>query len=472
MNPKKLLLNFENKYKFLYDIEIKGVPIYAGLRDGVLHRLENGRAVDTDCLNEKGRVFFRRMIDSWFKLYKFRNAQTLVFTSSMFRRDYGRNLAAEFLTEKYPGTVIFEWPSRTESYDSSYFSDEMRDRYCPLDFYSLRYGIYIKIHRRQYEALYRQYSDKIKMLFAETPTDLSQNERAAVDYLLEAIPDSCASTTISHTVFEKLFKRYKNVKYAIDFWGGARENIIPVLPNSPESIELQHGIISNHHQGYIYPPYANRTCARFFDRKLLLYGEKTKELLIRDSIFKADNIEVIGNPRIAIYKKIMQRSEKEKSWILFASQPYEQDGITSDYYETVIAYLKEIQKVLDTDQRWSGKRLAVKLHPRESNRAKDKYAAGIPGVMVFGNDTQLYELLSQSYLQITVSSTSLYEAAEFGTPTVVIPYNGINSESVYGFVPLEITAARKVAELFERLADKNDYKNYLEYLQEKSKLYM
>ena len=134
------LYDFEKKYSFLYEIEWNGVPVYTCFRDSVSLIL-SGEANNNEAEYqvEKGKIYLRRIWDSFWKIRKLKKAKTLIFTSTMFRRDYGRNLAAEYLMDKYPDGVVFEWPSRTDLYDIAYFQDDRKDRYCPLDFYILLY---------------------------------------------------------------------------------------------------------------------------------------------------------------------------------------------------------------------------------------------------------------------------------------------------------------------------------------------
>ena len=244
MNQRELLFAFENKYQFLYDIQVNGVPIYTCLRDGVCARLQGKRIEAETDSGEKGKVYIRRILDSWRKLHKFRKKKTLIFTSAVYRRDKGRNLAAEYLLERYPDAVIFEWPSRNEAYDSAYSSDEIKGQYCPLEFYIIFYKFFCKIHRKQYKKMYQECEKQIVDAFDKCKNEFEQHEQETIKYLLQEIPASYASTNMSQVVFAKLFKGYRDVEYAIDFWGSARENIIPVLPSKPQSIELQHGIIT------------------------------------------------------------------------------------------------------------------------------------------------------------------------------------------------------------------------------------
>lgn len=468
MSPKELLVAFESKYPFLYDQEVNGVPLYTCHRDSVLALLRGGAGKNATYTEEKGCIYPRRILDSAVKLLRFRGRKTLVFTSAMYRRDNGRNLAAEYLLEKYPDGVIFEWPHRVEAYDSAYFADENRDRYCPLDFYLVIYKLYARIFKKKYDAMVRQFRVELTEAFEKAPASENEREQAAIDYLMEQLPESCGQTACSQAVFRWLFKGYRKVERAIDFWGSARENIIPVLPGEPESIELQHGVITAHHPGYMYPSFLKGKHSRFFDRTLLVYGEKTKQQLTRDSVFTPEQVCVIGNPRIIRYKALFAPRDAKRRLILFTSQPYEQDGVAVGYYDNAIAYLKQLQACPG----WADYTLAVKLHPRENDGAAELYRKALPDVPVYGNASQLYELLCQSVLQVTVSSTSLYEAAEFDTPTLAIAFAGEDHRAIFGFTPWIAQTPEDLPDLMDRLSDPAQRAEYTAYLKEMTKQYM
>lgn len=469
MNQRELLYEFEEKYDFLYKIQSNGVPIYAGLRDGVAKcLLGNTDNVVTEFSERKGHIYPKRILDSFFKLHKFCDSKTLVFTSTVFRRDKGRNLAAEYLMERYSDTVVFEWPGRTDTYDYAYFSDQKRDYYCPLDFYLVCYKFYAQLHKKKFKHLVCQCKEELSAYFASEPIAFEANEQTAVAYIMENMPESYATTVMSQKVFKWLFRHYKHVEQAVDFWGSARENIIPVLPSKPKSIELQHGIITAIHPGYLYPDIAKGSSDSFFGRTLLVYGEKTKKLLMEQSIFCEEQIEIIGNPRIQMYNKCFELKSSERKLILFTSQCYGQD----EYYHTVLPFLKEIEKMTENDSRWNGFKLGIKLHPRENNGVIDLYKRELPRATVYGNSAELYQLLCESFIQVTVSSTSLYEAAIFGTPTVIIRYNRKNLSDIYGFEPRVIERPKDVPYILSELLDSNNREYYLCYLQEKTNSYM
>lgn len=472
MSRKEKLFAFETKYPFLYDIQADGVPVYTCFRDGVLACLMEGKTAKLSTYKEeKGRIYLQRIWDSMVKLHRFRKKQTLVFTSAMYRRDEGRNLAAEYLMDMYPDAVVFEWPSRVDSFDTAYFSDSNRDRYCPLEWYLVLYKIYARLFCKKYSQMADACRQKMAASFSTADAPSDEKEQAAVTYLLENMPESFAQTACSHAVFRKLFKGYKHVRYAVDFWGSARENIIPVLQGEPESVELQHGVITAHHPGYIYPDFVKTTNPRFFGRTLLVYGEKTGQLLTEESVFSEEQVRVIGNPRIKKYKSVFGVKNADRKLILFTSQPYEQDGVAEGYYQTVISYLKKLKEILD-EPAWQGYELAVKLHPRENNGASEIYQEALPGVTVHGNASQLYKLLCESFLQVTVSSTSLYEAAEFDTPTVVLGFANENHNSIFGFDPWKVEKLDELTSIMARLSNAGTRKEYTQYLKRQSSYYM
>lgn len=472
MSETSPLIEFETEYPKLYEILVNGNPVYAALRDGVnvaVNGGDSGTCGNTD--SDAGRVSVRRVIGSFVKLKRFKKAKTLIFTSSVYRRDKGRNLAAEFLMDKYPDAVVFEWPSCNEGFDFAYFKDALKDKYCPLEWYLIKYKLYMLLHKKEYNRYCDKCREKLGKIFPESTENLPGNHRRAIEYIRTEMPNSYAVTIISQNIFRKIFKKYQNVEVAVDFWGSARENIIPVLPGKPQSVELQHGIITRIHPGYIYPEFVKDLNMDFFKRILLVYGNKTKEMLTEDSIFDPDKVDVIGNPRVIKYKQEFKTTNEERNLILFTSQPYEQDGVGENYYSTVIGYLTSIHNYLNSNKELCAFRLAIKLHPRETNKAVKLYQNCLPSVSVFDNNSELYELINKSILHLTVSSTVLYEAAMFDVPTVVLNYNDSDFSKIFGFVP-KIIQMDSMNEQLDTIFDRKWIQEYLAELQMNTKNYM
>lgn len=468
MNQKELLFQFEEKYPFLYEIEANGVPVYTCFRDAMLSFLENGDS-GSNSFSEgsKGKVYPRRILKSILGFWKFRKKKTLIFTSSVYRRDYNRNLAAEWLMDRYEEAVIFEWPSRQDAYDQAIFSDEKRGHYCPIDFYLVLYKLYIRLQKKNYNILKVQCRDRLKKAFVIAPSPDTEGEKKAIQYLIDEMPDSYATTVLSQKLFQKMFRRYTKVERVVDFWGSARENIAPVIPTHPEVIELQHGIITSYHPGYVYPSIAKKKCKKFFERKVLVYGENTRNTLVNESVFLSDKVEVIGNPRIEMYKKVFDSKENEKKIFLFAS-----GAIGKHYYDKMIEYLSDIQSCMDKDPYWKDYRIAIKLHPRENNDNIAKYKKVLPRALYYDNTSQLYELFGRSYVLLTLASTALYEAAKFDVPTVTLDYYFDDITKIYGFDTWKISNKADVENMLEKLKNKEEYHTYLRYLQEETIKFM
>lgn len=464
MNLITALLEFEEKYSFLYDELVGGVAVYTCLRDDVAGRLVGQKLNDTKLIpEEKGKIFVKRFYHTFSKWRKYKSCKTVIFTSSVYRRDKGRNLTAELLIERYKDAVVFEWPSRDENFDRAYFDDKLP--YVPLDGYLILYKLYRLLHKREISKAIRENRVRLKEKFALQPPE-TNGEKCAVDYLLDTLPESLVTTMISQKIFKWMFRNYKNIQYAVDFWGSGRENIIPVLFGKPKSIEQQHGLITKAHPGYIYPSFVRKSRSSLFNREILVYGEKTKHILCEDSIYNPSQIMVVGNPRIQMYKKIFSSETRQKKWVLFSSQTFEQDGTGSHYYDTVIPVLETLNSRLSKQGRYA---LGIKLHPRESQSVAERYRKKLPNAVVFDKTSDLYEVLNESYFHLTSTSTVLFEAAEFGVPTAVIQYSQYDPVSTFGFDVLTVNGDEGMDKLCEILFDEKKYNFYLDSIIQKAR---
>lgn len=473
MEQLEKLFEFENKYKRLYDITLSGFPVYTVLRGNLQMILRGERLVQSDAYPiKKDRISIKRIVDSFLKFRKFKDSMTLIFTSSVYRRDYGRNLAVEYLIERYPKACVFEWPTREKLYDDAYVNDALIEKYCPMEYYLLVYKVYKMFHKREYDRYRNQCVLQIKGIFNTLDERCENDFKNAIEYIQEAMPQSYASIAMSQKIFQKLFQKYRHVKYAIDFWGSARENIIPVLQGNPESIELQHGVITSSHPGYVYPEFVKGK-QPFFQRRVLVYGRSTKDILCNNSIFEERKVDIIGNPRIKKYLEEHRRETQERKYLLFTSQPYEQDFGFSGYYDTVFEFLRELKECIHSNVDYSDYKIAIKLHPRENENIKKRYAEVLgDDVEYFGSDKDLYGLLSQTFIHFTVNSTVLYEAAEFGCPTIIFPYGKFDMKQMFGEHTRIVSTKQGMVQCLEELSDVQEYDKYLKYLVQITKEFM
>lgn len=454
----KLLVEFEEKYPFLYDVRVHNMPIYTSLRDALLLELKKQTAVNADYKKKKSRIFWKRVWHGIVKFKKVRTAETMIVTSSVYRRDEKRNLSAEFLRDTYPNSVILEWPSRNASFDKGYFTDPCIQDYYPMDLCAILKHIYLLLHKKKYRKLRDNCSKELAIKFSETPKEaVSEKEQQAIRWLINRLSDEVAATTLSHYFFRFFFKNCKHIKTAIDFWGGARENIFPILPQQVSWIELQHGLITKEHTGYMYPSYVKKDC-KLFERKLLVYGKKTKQILLENSFFQEEQIEVVGNPRLNLYKKTHSLSKEKRGLLLFSSQPYEQDKKGVNYYESMRSYMK----VLEEYANHNGMTFGIKLHPREEG--VDTYRSMVPSAVIYESDAELYELLCKTWVHITANSTVLYEAAVFDVPTITIRYLEYDTKQIFGKDVWEAGKPEDLYGYFNKLKKQTEYEKYLGYL--------
>lgn len=465
MNQFDKLIEFEKKYPSLYDIEINGFPVYTVMRQG-LYGI-NARKIDSreakNINQNKKYISFRRIVDSFIGIHKHRSVKVLIFSSSSYRRDHLHNFGVEYLQKMYPDSIAFEWPNHNRKQDLEYKNEK---DIIPIDYYLVLSKLYSFVYRKEYNRLYNDCLNFLEDIFKKKDNDFFN----WIDYLKKNMCSSYAKTGISHIIFSKLFKNYYP-NMIIDFFGSARENIYPVFMNNPELIELQHGILTKEHTGYIYPDFVKKNSCYLFNRKILVYGESSKNILCNYSVFEDFQIEIIGNPRIKMYLNSKYMKIENKILILFTSQPFEQDGICKNYYNTIIPYLNEILNILNKNKFYMKYKLGIKLHPREGNNIIDLYKKHLgKDVFYYGNDAELYDLLVKSYLHITVNSTCLYEATQFKCPTITIKYGEFKNKETFGEQVIEVSNIEELNQCFNNLETK--YNNYLSELQKITKEFM
>lgn len=232
----------------------------------------------------------------------------------------------------------------------------------------------------------------------------------AFDVKLNIVP------SIQHRVrfHETLFRLYRrmldriNPKIVLLVVSYGREAFIDACKhNGIPVIELQHGVIHEHHLGYHYPD--DRTKVLFPDY-LLTWGE-----------FWSDSVEFpIPDERVLDvgYPYLEQRSAKyaavdQKNQILFISQG------------TVGERLSKLAVEVETHQ-FIDHNVVYKLHPGEYNRWQDEYPWLVDAdiEVVDSSEPPLYELFAESSVQVGVSSTAVYEGLAFNLETYVYDCSG------------------------------------------------
>ncbi|WP_271969547.1 hypothetical protein [Halorubrum ezzemoulense] len=172
-------------------------------------------------------------------------------------------------------------------------------------------------------------------------------------------------------------------------------------------VELQHGVIYDHHFGYSYPEGETKTT---FPDYLLTFGEFWNENArypIPD-----DRVIPVGYPyleeRLDAYDDV-ERSEQ----LLFISQG------------TIGRELSRFALEVHEDDRIDHE-VVYKLHPGEYDRWEEEYPwlAESDVRVIDDSEPPLYRLFAESSAQIGVGSTAVYEGLCFDLETFVFKPNG------------------------------------------------
>lgn len=172
-------------------------------------------------------------------------------------------------------------------------------------------------------------------------------------------------------------------------------------------VELQHGVIYDHHYGYSYPE--NETKSTFPDY-LLTFGEfwnRNVRFPISD-----DHVIPVGYPylesRLDAYEAVESTNQ-----LLFISQ----GTIGHELSEFAVAAHEDLQ--IDHE-------IVYKLHPGEYDRWRDEYPrlAESDVTVIDGPEPPLYQLFAASSAQVGVGSTAVYEGLCFDLETFVFDVDG------------------------------------------------
>lgn len=196
-------------------------------------------------------------------------------------------------------------------------------------------------------------------------------------------------------------------------------------------VELQHGVITDHHFGYSYP--ADHPKQAFPDY-LLTFGSFWKEnarIPLPD-----DRVIPVGYPyleqRLSDYDNV-----KSKKQIVFVSQG------------PVGSQLSEFAVRVHRDPRLSHE-IVYKLHPGEYDRWTEEYPHLVESDLrvVDSPDPPLYSIFAESSVQIGIGSTAVYEGLCFDLETYVCDYPG--AEVV---LPLIESGAASLIDSVDELVD-------------------
>jgi hypothetical protein len=188
------------------------------------------------------------------------------------------------------------------------------------------------------------------------------------------------------------------------------ENIIESSKESGTTVlEIQHGLISNYHMGYVFPPGQTK---HSFPDYLMLFGDYWKN--VAEFSLPSENLLVLGYPYFSQRVNSYNKFKKQKT-IVFLSQGT--IGKTLSKFALSICY----------DPKFKGKyKFIYKLHPHEIISWKQDYPwLMCDQISVIGRERNLYDILAEAEIQIGVCSTAILEGLGFGCFTYLLDLPGI-----------------------------------------------
>ncbi len=217
------------------------------------------------------------------------------------------------------------------------------------------------------------------------------------------------ATFLAKYILYKLFyKLAKPKKVLFTFASYGCETEIAALKSlNIEVLEYQHGHLYPEHYGYNYHQDLKPLKYKLLlPDKLFVYGKYWKEVLIKIGFFEDAELVVSGNPSFEDIKAI-SLDTNGRIPVLVCSQP----NSAHLFRQFIENYMKNSE--FKEKYYW-----IVQLHPREVSGEWEEFVKDKEHIEVSNKDT--YELLKSVNIQLSGSSTTLYEALYFRVSNYII----------------------------------------------------
>lgn len=167
-------------------------------------------------------------------------------------------------------------------------------------------------------------------------------------------------------------------------------------------VEFQHGLIATNDLYYVYhEQFAGSIKNSFFPDQLVVYGPYWKRILQSGCEFKSKKILIGGD---YLYRQNEQKivPVTKENIILVCAQK----NLHQDY----VQYGKSLAKHLQKHPDWKA---IIKLHPLERNKQAYEVLKEL-NIQIVGVEAPLDELLGKCRIQVSIYSTTFYDALGFG----------------------------------------------------------
>jgi len=217
-----------------------------------------------------------------------------------------------------------------------------------------------------------------------------------------------------------------------------------------ECIEFQHGLIASNDLYYVYhEQFASVIGKSFFPEKILVYGPYWKRILENGCEYHSHQIFIAGDYLYRTNQNEAAAIQKE-NLILVCAQKNMHDDYTG--------YVRRLMEHLKTHPDW---RVIVKLHPLEKNK-EAYYELTSLGAEIRDIETPLDTLLGRAKIQISIYSTTFYDALGFNVCNFSLQNYGSMSDYAADMIAEAVALPLDVHEnpVTKYLSEEQDVQSY------------
>ncbi len=211
-----------------------------------------------------------------------------------------------------------------------------------------------------------------------------------------------------YLVFNKIIKCFQVERIFVNCSYSYFGYIYACKKNNVQVIEIQHGLINESHDNYIYKTSQNPD---LFPNEIYVFGNNIKDLLLKhSSLYQAHQIKIIGSNALNLYGKINYT-------------PDEHIRLLRNKYDKIVLFTgqftvdKQSLQLVDDMQKES-KDICFLFLARKKNEIRE-YKKLFKNVIFYEGDNKFYSLVKQVDFHATVYSTTFLESLSLGVPNIL-----------------------------------------------------
>lgn len=201
-----------------------------------------------------------------------------------------------------------------------------------------------------------------------------------------------------------------------------------------QTVELQHGLISGADLYYVYPEaYRPWIKDMFLPDYLFMYGDLWRNRLLQGIEWKPEQLLMMGD-YTELFVQEEEKKEKENI-VLICAQKF-----LSDEY---LPWIEKLKVVLKIHPDW---KMVVKLHPYEPKEDIPKYMALASDQIEIVQTGSLNDWFSKSKIQLSVYSTTFYDAIGYDIMNYALIHTGTYDAYVDEMIAAEVAVGIEMTE--------------------------